>query len=65
MGKHHRKWFIDEPIAANKRVEEMMDDLESSVTSIHSNPYKVPKKFRPEHLKRMGVTMSEGGEDGE
>jgi len=28
MGKHHRKWFIDEPIASNKRVEEMMDDLE-------------------------------------
>ena len=28
MGKHHRKWFIDEPIASNKRVEEMMDDIE-------------------------------------
>lgn len=28
MGKHHRKWFIDEPIASNKRAEEMMDDLE-------------------------------------
>ena len=28
MGKHHRKWFIDEPIASNKRVEDMMDDLE-------------------------------------
>ena len=28
MGKHHRKWFIDEPIASNKRDEEMMDDLE-------------------------------------
>lgn len=28
MGKHHRKWFIDEPIVSNKRVEEMMDDIE-------------------------------------
>lgn len=28
MGKHHRKWFLDEPIASNKRVEEMMDDIE-------------------------------------
>ena len=28
MGKHHRKWFIDEPIASNKRVDDMMDDLE-------------------------------------
>lgn len=28
MGKHHRKWFIDEPIASIKRVEEMMDDIE-------------------------------------
>lgn len=26
---------------------------------------KRPEPFRPEHLKRMGVTMSEGGEDGE
>ena len=57
MGKHHRKWYIDESIASNKRVEEMMDDLEDY--------YEEPKKFRPEHLKRMGVTMSEGGEDGE
>lgn len=28
MGKHHRKWYIDEPIASNKKVQEMMDDLE-------------------------------------
>lgn len=28
MGKHHRKWYIDEPIASIKRGEEMMDDLE-------------------------------------
>ena len=28
MGKHHRKWYSDEPIASNKRVEDMMDDLE-------------------------------------
>ena len=28
MGKHHRKWFIDEPIASTKRVEEMMNDIE-------------------------------------
>ena len=28
MGKHHRKWFIDEPIASIKRDEEMMDDIE-------------------------------------
>ena len=28
MGKHHRKWFIDEPITSNKRVDDMMDDLE-------------------------------------
>lgn len=34
----------------------MMDDLEDY--------YEEPKKFRPEHLKRMGVTMSNGGEDG-
>ena len=56
MGKHHRKWYIDEPIASNKRVEEMMDDLEDY--------YEEPKEFRPEHLKRMGVTMSKGGKDG-
>lgn len=29
MGKPHRKWYIDEPIASNKRVQEMMDDLEN------------------------------------
>lgn len=29
MGKHHRKWYLDEPIASSKRVEEMMDDLEN------------------------------------
>ena len=28
MGKHHRKWYLDEPIASNKRVQDMMDDLE-------------------------------------
>ena len=28
MGKHHRKWFIDERIASNKRADDMMDDLE-------------------------------------
>lgn len=28
MGKHHRKWFLDEPIASNKRVDDLMDDLE-------------------------------------
>ena len=28
MGKHHRKWYIDEPIASIKRTEDMMDDLE-------------------------------------
>ena len=28
MGKHHRKWFIDEPIASNKKAEDMMDDIE-------------------------------------
>lgn len=28
MGKHHRKWYLDEPIASNKRVDDMMDDLE-------------------------------------
>lgn len=28
MGKHHRKWFIGEPIASNKKVEEMMNDIE-------------------------------------
>lgn len=28
MGKHHRKWFIDEPIASNKKVDDLMDDLE-------------------------------------
>jgi hypothetical protein len=27
MGRHHRKWFLDEEIAVNKRVEDMMDDL--------------------------------------
>lgn len=29
MGKQHRKWFLDEPIVSNKRVEDMMDDLEA------------------------------------
>lgn len=28
MGKHHRKWFLGEPIASNKRVDDLMDDLE-------------------------------------
>ncbi len=28
MGKHHRKWYLDEPIASNKKVQDMMDDLE-------------------------------------
>ena len=31
MGKHHRKWYIDEPIASNKREEERMDDLEEEL----------------------------------
>lgn len=55
MGKHHRKWFIDEPIASNKMGKERMDDLEDY--------YEEPKKFRPEHLKRMGITKSEGDDD--
>ena len=59
MGKHHRKWFIDEPIASNKRTEEMMDDLEDWGKE---EEHKRPETFRPEHLKRMGVTMM-GGED--
>ena len=29
MGKHHRKWFLDEPIASNKRADDLMDDLEN------------------------------------
>lgn len=29
MGKHHRKWFLGEPIASNKRVDDLMDDLEN------------------------------------
>lgn len=29
MGKHHRKWFLDEPIASNKRVDDLMNDLEN------------------------------------
>lgn len=28
MGRHHRKWFLDEEIASNKRIDDMMDDLE-------------------------------------
>ncbi len=28
MGRHHRKWFLDEDIAVNRRVQDMMDDLE-------------------------------------
>ena len=28
MGKHHRKWFSDEPIASIERIEEMMGDIE-------------------------------------
>ena len=28
MGKHHRKWFLDEPIASNKKEDDRMDDLE-------------------------------------
>jgi hypothetical protein len=59
MGKHHRKWFIDEPIASNKRAEEMMDDLEDW----GEEENKRPEPFRPEHLKRMGVTMMEGEDE--
>jgi hypothetical protein len=55
MGKHHRKWYIDEPIASNKRVDDMMDDLEEF--------YEEPEEFRPEHLKRMGISMTKGGEN--
>lgn len=29
MGKHHRKWFIEEPIASNKKTDDLMDDLEN------------------------------------
>lgn len=35
MGKHHRKWYIDEEIASNKRVQEMMDDLERNQNNEH------------------------------
>lgn len=28
MGKHHRKWYIDEPIAQDFRLKEMIEDLE-------------------------------------
>jgi hypothetical protein len=28
MGRNHRKWFLDEEIAVNKRVDDMMKDLE-------------------------------------
>ena len=38
MGKHHRKWYIDEPIASNKRVEDMMDDLEDYEDERRSMP---------------------------
>lgn len=38
MGRHHRKWFLDEPIAVNKRQEDMMDDLEEEYgTNLQSN----------------------------
>ena len=28
MGKHHRKWFLDEPIASDERLRELIKDLE-------------------------------------
>ena len=37
MGRHHRKWFLDEAIAVNKRMDDMMDDLEDFAEGEHDN----------------------------
>lgn len=37
MGRHHRKWFLDEPIAVNKRIEDAMNDLEDFAEEENGN----------------------------
>lgn len=39
------------------------EDLASSEPEVIGNVHEPPKDFRPEHLKRMGVTISKGGID--
>lgn len=63
MGKHHRKWYIDEEIASNKRVQEMMDDLESKpmgkATELHEYLSKAIKV--KESYMNVNVSLCEDG----
>ena len=51
--------------------EDSLEDIKNTLRSdgydefvVQEEEDKKPEPFRPEHLKRMGVTISEGGEDG-
>lgn len=46
------------PINSERINGEMAEDIE-----IIGNIHEPPKDFRPEHLKRMGVSISKGGEE--
>lgn len=39
------------------------EDLASCEAEVAGNIHEPPKDFRPEHLKRMGVSISKGGEE--
>lgn len=54
----------------NKELQKWFDGLSlddlwelNSSRRVIGNVHEPPKDFRPEHLKRMGVSISKGGEE--
>lgn len=43
--------------------DSMLSTYESKDYEVIGNIHEPPKDFRPEHLKRMGVSVSKGGEE--
>lgn len=43
--------------------DSMLSTYESKDYEVIGNIHEPPKDFRPEHLKRMGVSISKGGEE--
>lgn len=57
--------FVIDPANQDTTTEQLRACLHDALTVLDSRLSKLekPKPFHPDHLKRMGVTMVEGGEE--
>lgn len=53
----------EEAKRALEKLKALKHTCESEECEVIGNVHEPPKDFRPEHLKRMGVSISKGGEE--